>query len=338
MLVLSLAFAARWLWREVQRYTTRVDPRPVFILVDNGSKRWTSVRSLRAIASAVKRTVDSAADDCVTVVPSSIGWSNQVCPVLLRGQPAEVVEETVRRHVYQGRRNFVIVPVFLGPSGQITRRLPTLLKKLQGALPYPPIRVEYQDPLVVIPRPGAGVGGLHRDEAKIRATQDVSAENPVVAALCEAVLAKLSDLGLDSAPVVLVDHGSPSRGVTAVRNYVGQRLEAALGPASQGVFASSMERRADPAYDFNEPLLERVFDQNLVLQRGDVVVALMFLSPGRHAGPGGDIAQILHEVSLKHTGMRPHMTSLLGTTPQVTGVLAARVLDSLAAQRWGGDT
>jgi len=155
-------------------------------------------------------------------------------------------------------------------------------------------------------------------------------EAGVVAALRNAVLAELVHLGLESAPVVLVDHGSPSRHVTAVRDYMGLCLETVLGYSCEGVYVASMERRPEPAYDFNEPLLECVFDQHTVLQDGDVIVALMFVSPGRHAGPEGDIASILEGVQGRYPCLRTHMTSLLGTAPQIPQVLAERILGHLA--------
>ena len=67
------------------------------------------------------------------------------------------------------------------------------------------------------------------------------------------------------------------------------RVEVARAPAAAvaagAVEASSMERREGTEYDFNEPLLE-----NLLGSEGfekDVVLSMLFISPGRHAGPGG---------------------------------------------------
>ena len=54
-----------------------------------------------------------------------------------------------------------------------------------------------------------------------------------------------------------------------------------------------MERREGAEYDFNEPQLE-----SAVVGKGEavpVVVALLFLQPGRHAGPGGDVKSIIAE-------------------------------------------
>ena len=70
-----------------------------------------------------------------------------------------------------------------------------------------------------------------------------------------------------------------------------------------------MERRPGPAYAFADPLLENAlrdrFDTFAAAKATApdteershllVVVALLFLSPGRHAGPGGDIATILED-------------------------------------------
>ena len=53
-----------------------------------------------------------------------------------------------------------------------------------------------------------------------------------------------------------------------------------------------MERRDDPAYDFNEPLLERALAAP-PYNAGDVILAMAFVLPGRHAGEGGDVAPIV---------------------------------------------
>ena len=86
--------------------------------------------------------------------------------------------------------------------------------------------------------------------------------------------------------------------------------------------------RDGPEHDFNEPLLERAlcsppFDE------GDVVLAMAFLLPGRHAGEGGDVAQIVQSVSNANpvcgSRLRVHRTGLLAEHPLVLGVLADRV-------------
>lgn len=84
-----------------------------------------------------------------------------------------------------------------------------------------------------------------------------------------------------------------------------------------------MERREGPEYAFNEPLLEQALRQP-PFDRGDVIVALQFLAPGRHAGAEGDIAAICAAAEAAQPGLRTHLTTTLGAHPQVVDVLASR--------------
>jgi sirohydrochlorin ferrochelatase len=57
----------------------------------------------------------------------------------------------------------------------------------------------------------------------------------------------------------------------------------------------------------------------------DFVVAPLFLSPGRHAGPAGDIAQICGAAR-----SRSHLTELVGTHPMVADALAGALRTTLS--------
>jgi sirohydrochlorin ferrochelatase len=59
------------------------------------------------------------------------------------------------------------------------------------------------------------------------------------------------------------------------------------------------------------------------------VVAPLFLSPGRHAGPDGDIAQICAD-AFTGSGTRCHLAELVGTHPVVVDALAAALQESLS--------
>jgi sirohydrochlorin ferrochelatase len=89
-----------------------------------------------------------------------------------------------------------------------------------------------------------------------------------------------------------------------------------------------MESPDGPEFDFNRPLLAEAllapgFDS------GDVVIAPLFLSPGRHAGPGGDLARIAREAEARSAGLRCHFTGLVGTHPLATRHLASSLESSL---------
>ena len=83
--------------------------------------------------------------------------------------------------------------------------------------------------------------------------------------------------------VLLCDHGSPIKEVTRCRDQLAAALRRKLGLTAAELVACSMERREGAEYAFNEPLLQDA----LTRTRGDVVILMLFLLPGRHAGPDG---------------------------------------------------
>ena len=107
----------------------------------------------------------------------------------------------------------------------------------------------------------------------------------------------------------------------------------------------SMERREGAEYDFNEPMLE-----NLIRQGGfvspqasaaessaglDLVIAPLFLLPGKHAGAGGDIAEIIEGALEERRAQglavgRVVVAELVGPHPQLAGLLEARLRQVLA--------
>jgi hypothetical protein len=128
-----------------------------------------------------------------------------------------------------------------------------------------------------------------------------------------------------------------------VRDRLGVLLGRAMGGDVAGCAVASMERREGEAYAFNEPLLASrlaaaPFDE------GDVVVALQFLSPGRHAGPGGDVATICEQAESTAAAegrvLRTAMTAPIADDERIIAVLERRVkearaaLDDAAAPRW----
>lgn len=152
----------------------------------------------------------------------------------------------------------------------------------------------------------------------------------LAAALADRVRATAAERGWRSPKVVLCDHGTPLRSVTAVRDRLGELLAAELGDEAEAVAVASMERRPGDDYAFNEPLLATRL-ASAPFDGGDVVVALQFLSPGRHAGPGGDVAEICAaaEEAARRAGreLRIAMTATLADDDRVVEVLARRGRD-----------
>ena len=264
------------------------------LLVDNGSLRPAAIRGLRRLAAALSRHVGRK------VEPVSLLHSSAVPAGQLGGRPAEILEPAVRRRAEKGARNFLIVPLFFGRSRALTAYIPERVAVLRQT--FPDLRVRVARPLVI-----AGEDGLVRLlEAQVRA--------------------KLTTEFLrgEKARVVVVDHGSPAKAVTQVRNRLTAQLRRRLGARVAGVAASSMERRPGAAYAFNEPLLENLL-ATPPWNAGPVVVAQLFLLPGRHAGPAGDIAAIIGRVRANHPGLRAVRTKLLGEHPGLIAILADRL-------------
>jgi sirohydrochlorin ferrochelatase len=266
----------------------------LIFLADNGSLEPAATLSLRIIAARLGDALGR------TVMPVSLLHSNAVPADQLNGQPAELLTDALGSRLRAGQSDFLIVPLLFGPSGALNEFLPAQVAALKTK--YPQLRVRVAPWLVDV--------GAANDER-------------MAAILEEFVRAKFAD-AFSRPAVVLVDHGSPVRAVTAVREHLARQLRTRLGPVVRGVLAASMERRAEPEYDFNEPLLERAFDRP-GFDAGQVIVAMLFLSPGRHAGPAGDVAQICAAAQQRHPALRVVMTDLVGSHSGLIPILVDRV-------------
>jgi sirohydrochlorin ferrochelatase len=272
----------------------------LIFLADNGSLEPAATLSLRTIAARLEDALGRK------VVPVSLLHSNAVPADQLAGQPAELLVDALVARLQTGESEFLIVPLFFGPSGALTDFLPAQVAALKTKFPQFRVRVA----------PSLVDAGAANDER-------------MAAILDENVRAKIAEVSGRPA-VILVDHGSPARAVTAVRENLARQLRTRLGPAVCGVLATSMERRPEPEYAFNEPLLDRAFDRP-DFDAGPVIVALLFLSPGRHAGPAGDIARICAAAEQRHPELRTVMTDLVGGHPGLIPILVDRVRAGLAS-------
>jgi len=268
--------------------------KPAVLLVDNGSLQPAATLALRRLAAAVSREVGRA------VEPVSLLHSSAIEPGRLGGVAAEIFESAVRRRYALGVREFVVLPLFFGPSGALSGYMPARVEELRAGLPGLQVRVG--PPLVDAVE---GEGG-----------------RAVVAILAAQVQGVIEAQGLKRPWVVLVDHGSPQRAVGAVRDGLARGLAAKLGGAVEEVVAASMERREGAEYDFNEPLVARALEK---VEARSGVVALLFFAPGRHAGPGGDIAGICAEAERRRPGLRCCLTPLVGEHEGLVAILARRL-------------
>lgn len=265
-------------------------------LVDNGSLRPEAWISLCRVARALAERIGTA------VEPASVLHSTKIEAALVPEEwPRPTTwERSMKTALGAGERSFVVLPFFFGPTGAITEYLPQRAEKLRA-------------------RWGAFSLRFGAFLAEKLAHESFS----LVDLLAEQVRAAMAPLGDLRPPVVLVDHGSPRREVTAVRDALGRALGRLMGAQVDGVRVASMERREGAEFDFNEPLLERALHDPR-LPAKPVILAKLFLSPGRHAGPGGDIDRIVRAAELARPGLRVLPTELVGAHPRLVEVLATR--------------
>jgi sirohydrochlorin ferrochelatase len=272
---------------------------PVCFLFDNGSLRAASTLSLRRIAGWLRVRLDGTDVRAVSLLHSSAIDATE-----LEGEPAELLEPALAAAVARGENDFVLLPLFFGPSAALTDYVPERLQALRKK--FPDLRVRVARWLV-----------------DITAVDDTSMANILAGGVRRAA----ADVGWSRPKVVLVDHGSPQRGVAAVRNFLGEQMQPLLGGE---VTVASMERRPEPEFAFTEPLLAGLL-RSKNFSQGDVVVALQFLSPGRHAGPGGHIAAICAGAMRAQPGLRIVSTGLVGEDDRLADVLAKRYREATAS-------
>ena len=233
----------------------------------------------------------------------SLLHSSSIDPQLLEGTPAELLEPALRTFFQRASASaddeVVLLPLFFGPSAALSDYVPERIDLLRKK--FPKVRIRLAKPLVDVTEP----------------------DERIAAALAEATQQVIARQRLVRLQVVLVDHGSPQRGVTEVRNHLGTQLRRLLGTAVDGVRVASMERRPAAEYAFNMPLLAECV-RTPPFDRGDVVVTLQFLSPGRHAGGAGDIAEICAQAEKERPGLRTHRTEPIGQDARIVAVLADR--------------
>lgn len=260
---------------------------PSTLLVDNGSLEPAATLGLRALAGKLAARLGEP------VEPVSLLHASGVAPEKLGGQSAEILEPGLDRRLREGRNDFLILPLFFGPSGALTDYLPGRLVHLRNKHPH--LRAQVAAPLF----------------------------QPSDGRLAQILADQVKRTGRAAPRVVLVDHGSPARGVSDVRNALAGQLGNLLGPECH-VAPASMERRPGPEYDFCEPLLADLLRRD-GWNAGEIVVAMQFLLPGRHAGPGGDVATICREAEKAGGGrLQVTMTGLVAEHPLLVEVLADR--------------
>lgn len=265
----------------------------MILLVDNGSVRVESFQNLCRIASELSQTTGCK------IVPSPLLHADKIPLDKLGGQTVTLLEDAIRSAYGSGERVFEILPLFFGASGALTDYLPRKLGKMKND--FTEMRARILPPLFSSRDNG---GDLLAQILNTRMKEVVESNQ------------------LQAYEVILVDHGSPRAAVTKVRDDLAEMLRQTSENAQLSVTAASMERREGPEFDFNEPLLETALKQC----RGSVPIVLvqLFLSPGRHAGPGGDIEQICEAAAKENPELSIYPTKLVGSHPLLIDLLVKR--------------
>lgn len=268
------------------------------LLVDNGSLRPQAVLNLRRLAGALTQATGEQ------VEAASLLHAHKISAEQLEDEKAVTLAPRVERLAAEGVTELVIVPFFFGPSQALTGYLPERLREVQDQ--YPNLGIKVTAPLVDT------LSGLDLRLARLLADNVRDALPCGIAG------------GKRKPTVILVDHGSPVPEVTAVRNYVAGQLGVMLAEEADCVTYASMERREGDAYRFNEPLLADLLASRTLAGR-EVILAMLFLSPGRHAGEGGDIAEICDRAMTASPGLRIVTTRLVGEHDGILEILVDRV-------------
>ena len=259
-------------------------------LIDNGSLEPAAQINLRAVAAALSEQAG--------IRVQAVSWkhSDRVPAASLAGEPAWTLAPWVRAQLALGEREFVFVPFFVSPQGAIGSALRDDLEKLQ--------------------QEATAAGGF-----EFVFTEGLAGRGAIAGIVAERVRETVAAHGLRRPPVVIVDHGGPSPASAALRDALAAETRAQLGTEIGSLVPASMEGAHGPL--LAEQLAARGFE------RGDVVVALLFLSPGRHAGADGDVARICRAAEISSPGRRCHLTGLVGTHPRTIEPLAHALRETL---------
>jgi hypothetical protein len=265
---------------------------PIYLLADNGSLEAGSTLNLRKSAHATGHLAN------VEVLPVSLLHSSKVDLQLLDGIKAETMAGFLAGPIAQSSDELRIIPLFFGPSRALTEWLPEKLEQWKSEKTGRSFRI-----LDCLHQPG---------------------DDRLTVALEDLCLQSIEKNELKKPYLALVDHGTPVFDVHRVREEVGESLKERMSEHISGFSTCSMERREGEQYDFNEPLLENLLAEKKE-EFEEMLVAQLFLSPGRHAGAGGDLDSICRSFGNSSPSHRLVRTDLLGAHPIVIEILVERI-------------
>lgn len=249
--------------------------------------------SLEPAAHRNLRAVAAALSIQAGVPVRAVSWkhSDRLPPEVLDDIPAWTLAPFVRAMVALGQREFLFVPFFVSAQGAIGSALRNDLSALQDQL-----------------------GGF-----EFTFTDGLAARGVIPSIVAARIRATIAERQLRAPSVVVVDHGGPSAASAALRDELATAIRVELGREIGPLVAASMEGAHPPL------LADALRAPDFALDR-DVVIAPLFLSPGRHAGSDGDIVQICRDAATP--GARCHITDLVGTHPLAISALAGALHDA----------
>ncbi len=233
------------------------------------------------------------------ISPYGLMHSHKIHSDELNGKPANSMQNFLLSPQSDEVNEIRVLPFFLGPSLAITDWLP---ENLEAWRIKSPLQRTYRilNPL------------YH------------SGDNRLAQALSDLCQHEINTQNFNDKPwVAMVDHGTPLPEVNQVREKVGEQIKQLLGNQIAEFSTCAMERRPDPKYDFNDPLLENLLEKWMDAGVKEVILSQFFLLPGRHAGPGGDLAQICQPFIDR--GMKIYRSGNLGAHSLVKEILLDRV-------------
>ncbi|GAB9468470.1 Nad-dependent epimerase/dehydratase [Globisporangium polare] len=306
--------AQRLLESEYSTVDTPGAKKKLVVLANIGSLRPEPYLDVRQLSFRLSRSLR------LPVVPCSFRFSNRIDASKLHGIAAKTFEMVLNEHLQQYSEQsteVVLLPLFFGNSSTLTDFLPDVLNKCW--------RNFTNDGAARVNRPPLSLrlGGCLVDMAN-------PADDRVAQILMEKVKALTADVPRsEDISVLVLDHGTPNKEVHEARELVGDQLRKLLEGQVKLVGTGCMERREGSEYDFNDPLLE-VALEHYKITSGVLVVAILFLSQGRHAGANGDIEEILEGVKEKHPNVEIRITEPLGTHELLSEVLQDRYYQVLS--------
>ncbi len=238
------------------------------LLVDNGSLCADATQQLRKLAQGLSVKVGKK------IHPVSLRHADQIPTEQLGGKKAQVLQTFMQESLSQGQRHFIILPLFFGESKAIECLIRDYLLSLQ--LLFCDLSFQIAD--IVCPLP--------------------KGEPLLVDILYDHIMLTASKLVFPLENIILVDHGSPSPRVSAVRKHLAQSLQKKF-PINIKIEQAVMERREGKKYLFNGELLRNELIKKAKAGEKTAIVSLLFFLAGRHAGTGGDIEKICASV-MKH--------------------------------------